>query len=77
MAPKPRSIKTRLLEALTARGYSIDHNRSSARFAAMRKPGAQMLFFIGQNGELNKGTDAVGSVPAHNARKVLLEEVPK
>jgi hypothetical protein len=72
-----RSVKARLIDALTARGYKVDHNRSSARFAAFAKPGAHLLFFIGQNGELNKGTDAIGSVPATNARKVLLEEVPK
>jgi hypothetical protein len=72
-----RSVKTRLITALTARGYSIDHNRSSARFAAFSKSGAHFLFFIGQNGELNKGTDAIGSVPATEARKVFLEEVPE
>lgn len=69
----PKSVKTRLIEGLMSLGYSIDHNRSSARFAAFSKPGATMLFFVGQNGELRKGTDAIGSVPATNARRALLE----
>ena len=69
-----RSRKSLLMQALTARGYEVDHNASTTKYVAMKKMRHDVRFFIGQTGELRVGTDVSSSRLNADAQVKLLAE---